>query len=87
MQIVYTAHVEKKLKFKEIRKLKINKRRLEEAIQNPIMVDRSEDPILIAIGRFTQELSLCVAYRKLNKKTRIITFYPAEKGRYERKIL
>jgi len=80
-------HAEKKLKFKEIGKLKITKRKLEEIIQNPIIVDRSEEPVLIAIGKLTEKLSLSVAYRNIGKKIRIITFYPAERGRYERKIL
>ena len=87
MKVVYTAHAEKKLKFSEIKKLKITKKKLESVIQNPIAIDRSEDPVLIAIGKLTEKLSLSVAYRKINKKIRIITFYPAERGRYERKIL
>ena len=80
-------HAEKKLKFKEIGKLKITKRKLEEIIKNIIIVDRSEEPVLIAIGKLTEKLSLSVAYRNIGKKIRIITFYPAERGRYERKIL
>ncbi len=56
-------------------------------IENPEVLDKSEDPVLIAISGFTDTLSLCVAYRKVEQQIRIITFYPAEKGRYERKIL
>ena len=87
MQIVYTAHAEKKLKLPEIVRLKIGKRKLEEVIKEPSVVDRSELPVIIAIGELTGKLSLCVAYKKVDRKLRVITFYPAEKGRYERKIL
>lgn len=84
---VYTVHSQQKLKLPEIKRLGISKKRIETTIEKPTTIDKSEDPVLIAIGSLTKTLSLCVVYRKVEKITRVITFYPAEKGRYERKVL
>lgn len=84
---VYTFHAEKKLLLPEVKKLKITKKRLENVIKKPVTIDRSEEPVYIAIGNLTRTLSLNVVYKKLKREIRVITFYPAEKGRYERKVL
>lgn len=84
---IYTLHAEQKLKFPEIKKLGITKRKIQKVVENPLALDKSEDPVYIVIGRLTDKLSLCVAYRRVERGIRIITFYPAEKGRYESKIL
>ena len=84
---VYTIHTKEKLKLPEVRKLEISKKHIEEVVEKPIAIDSSEQPVLIAIGALTKTLSLCVVYRRVKEGIRIITFYPAEKGRYERKIL
>ena len=83
----FTLHVEGKIKEQTSKKLGITKEQIQKVIENPIAVDKSEKPALIAIGQFTKTLSLCVVHRVSKGTTRIITFYPAEKGRYERKIL
>lgn len=87
MQFVYTVHAEDKLTWPEIIKLGINKRKIEKAVKMTSVVDKSELPVIIAVGELTKELSLCVAYRKVGRKVKVITFYPAERGRYESKIL
>lgn len=84
---VYTLHAKLKLKFPEIKKLGITKRKIQKVVENPTALDKSEDPVYIVIGKLTGKLSLCVAYRKVEEGIRVITFYPAEKGRYESKIL
>lgn len=84
---VYTFHAEQKFKLPEINKLGITKRKIQKVVENPLALDKSEDPVYIVIGKLTDRLSLCVAYRKVEEGIRIITFYPAEKGRYESKIL
>ena len=91
---VYTIHAKNKLKLPEIKKLGINKKIIQKTIEKPTTIDRSEEPVLIAIGNLTKTLSLNVVYKQsfsLNTKvetgTRIITFWPSEKGRYERKVL
>lgn len=84
---VYTLHAELKLKRSEIKTLGITKRKIQKVVENPVALDKSEDPVYIVIGKLTDKLSLCVAYREVEEGIRIITFYPAEKGRYESKIL
>lgn len=83
----YTLHAQLKLRKSVYRKLNISKKKIQNIIENPKAIDNSEDPVYIAIGDLGEELSLCVPYRKIGGIIRIITFYPAEKGRYERKIL
>ena len=87
MQFEYTIHAEDKLKRPEIVKLGINKAKIEQTIKAPATVDKSELPVIIAIRKLNKELSLCVAYKKVEKGIKVITFYPAERGRYESKIL
>ena len=87
MKFIYTLHAENKLKRPEITKLEIDKEKIEKIVLMPNVIDKSEYPVIIAVGRLTAKLSLCVAYRKIGRSWRVITFYPAEKGRYERKIL
>ena len=84
---VYTVHAEEKLKSQEARKLRITKKRIQRIVEKPIAIDASEKTVMIAIGKLSRTLSLAVVYKKVGDAIRIITFYPAEKGRYERKIL
>ena len=84
---VYTLHAKDKFELPEIKKLKIIKKKVENTIENPLALDKSEKPVYIAVSELSDTLSLCVAYRKDGRDTRIITFFPAERGRYERKIL
>jgi len=83
----YTLHAKQKFLLPYVKKLGITRKQVEGVLENPIALDKSEDPVYIAIGELSKDLSLCVAYRKVEKGIRIITFYPAEKGRYESKIL
>lgn len=76
-----------KLKKSVYRNLGISKKKIQATIEHPKAVDKSEDPVYIAVGDLGEDLSLCVPYRKIGGIIRVITFYPAEKGRYERKIL
>ena len=84
---MYTLHARSKFTLPEIKKLRIGLKQVEETIENPEVIDSSEEPVLIAISSLNDRLSLCVAYRKVEEGIRVITFYPAEKGRYESKIL
>lgn len=83
----YAVHAKQKLLAPTSQKLNLTKKRIQGVVENPVALDKSEKPVLIAIGNLTETLSLCVVYRKIKQETRIITFYPAEKGRYERKVL
>lgn len=84
----YTVHAEQKLKLPLSIKLGITRKKIQNIVKKPKVLDKSDDPVYIAISDLNETLSLCVAYRtKDDGIIRVITFYPAEKGRYERKIL
>lgn len=87
MQVVYSLHAEEKLVSSEARKLRITKAKIERVIGKPDAIDSSEKPVLIAIGKLTRELSLNAVYKRIEGGIKVITFYPAGRGRYERKIL
>ena len=86
MKIVFTSHAKDKLKSKDIKGLRINKKILIEVIHKPIAVNLNLNPHR-SVGRLTEELSIAVIWKKENDIITVITFYPAEKGRYENKIL
>jgi len=86
MRLVYTIHAEDKLKEPESKKLFITKKLLGEAILNPNTTEALGNPM-----RVTSDLdsthSLVVVYKKESGKIKVITFFPAQKGRYESKVL
>lgn len=82
MTVVYTEHTEDKLREKEAKKFSINKARLKAIVKNPKIVQ--ELPLVKrAIGPLDKKHSLCVIYKFEADTVKIITFFPAEKGRYE----
>jgi len=83
----YSWHALSKFELSEIKKLKIDKEHVEKVIRKPKVIDKIDKPVLMAIGELNKTLSLCVLYKKAKQGIRIITFFPAEKGRYEYKIL
>ncbi|MBI4130275.1 hypothetical protein HY468_03095 [Candidatus Roizmanbacteria bacterium] len=87
MNIIYTKHASDKLKTKEAKKFKITKKKIESGIINPESEEELEGEISRCIGHLNTKHSLCIIHRKDNGDTKVITFFPAEKGRYERKVL
>ncbi len=86
MKIVFTSHAKEKLQSKEAKVLGIKKKLVVQVIHKPIVVNKDLDPHQ-SIGVLNEELSLAVIWKKENDIIKVITFYPAEKGRYESKIL
>lgn len=88
MKIVYTYHAERKfIEEKYVRQLKITKTNIANVVHRPDLEDKSRGEKITAIGRADERHSLIVIYKIENEKLKIITFFPAEKGRYENKIL
>ncbi|MBI5155690.1 hypothetical protein HZA45_00290, partial [Candidatus Peregrinibacteria bacterium] len=54
-----------------------------EIINTPELIDNSEYPLLMAVGKLRRNLSLCIVYKHIEKGLKIITFFPAKRGRYE----
>lgn len=87
MRFVLTKHAIQKLKLKESRVFKINRSKLGTIINSGYMVSLPSG-VVRAVGKLNSTHSLCVVYRLENGDIiKIITFFPAEKGRYETKIL
>jgi len=84
--IKYTKHVYDKLKLQEIIELKINLKTIAGILKNPNTVDESIEPHQ-SIGSLSRTLSLSVIWKREDGIIKVITFYPARKGRYESKIL
>lgn len=84
MKIVYTKHAAVE-KFDMLKKHKftVNKKFIESVIKNPDHKDAESDkPKIIASKDIDQKHVLRVVYKREDDIITIITFYPAEKGRY-----
>ncbi len=85
--IKYTRHAEAKLKEIEPFLLKITKGKILKVVSHPIFVYHKVGNQFLAIGKLDRGRSLCVVYNEENNDRKIVTFFPAKKGRYESKIL
>lgn len=84
MKIIYTKHAGVD-KFALLRRhhFKVSKRLIKEVLQNPEHIDKESDtPKIIASRSIDSRHILRVVYRKEGDIITVITFYPAEKGRY-----
>ncbi|MBI4059192.1 hypothetical protein HY404_03050 [Candidatus Microgenomates bacterium] len=82
----YTIHARNKFRRKKIRELRIKAKIVENVVIKPDVIDEDRYP-RIAVAAISKNLSLVVVFREVEKGCRIITFFPAERGRYESKIL
>ncbi len=84
MKITYTKHSEED-KFSLFKKRGINltKRQIKSVIENPDNLDEVSDiPNIIASKKLNKKHVLRVVYKIEGDIIKVITFYPAEKGRY-----
>lgn len=86
MKITFTVHAKEKLLTDEIRALNITRKNIIETLAQPLFTNKDKNPHQ-NIGKLNDELSLAVIWKIENGIIKVITFYPAEKGRYESKIL
>lgn len=83
MNITFTKHANKKIKDLKVLGVKITKKQILAILKNPAQTDiQSDVPNSIAIGNFDTDHVLRVVYRNEDGILRVITFYPARKGRY-----
>lgn len=80
-------HASEKLDDAVSKQLGITADRIRTVLEEPECIDNSDFPVLMAVGKLTETLSLCVVYRFIERDVRVITFFPAQRGRYESKIL
>ena len=87
-RIEFSKHSIEKMEDKTSRKLNITGDVIKETVRAPEVIDNSQYPLLRAVKKLTGDLSLCVIYKIVKgEKIKIITFFPARRGRYESKIL
>ncbi len=85
VKIVFTIHAQEKIKSKEAKLLGITKQKIKNILINPDVTDKSVFPHK-NIGILNKTLSLVVIWKLEDDIMKVVTFYPAEKGRYERKL-
>lgn len=86
MKVIFTIHTKEKLLTSEIKVLGITRKRIIESLKQPLVTNKSANPHQ-SIGELNDELSLAVIWKIESGIIKVITFYPAEKGRYESKVL
>jgi uncharacterized DUF497 family protein len=87
MQIRFSKHATEKLKDPVCKNIGIKESTIKNVLAAPEVIDNSDFPLLMAIGKLNKNLSLCVIYKFIETDIKIITFFPAKRGRYEGKIL
>lgn len=86
MKVVFTIHAKEKLSTSEAKKLGITQEKIIYALKQPLVINNNVNPHQ-SVGKLSDELSLAVIWKMESAIIKVITFYPAEKGRYESKIL
>lgn len=86
MKVLFTIHTKEKLLTAEAKALRITKIRIIAILKKPIITNKKLNPHQ-SLGKLNDQLSLVVIWKTENDIMKVITFYPAEKGRYESKIL
>jgi len=83
---VFSNHALRKFIFFKKHKIYIRRKDVGETVLKGKVTDASKLPVTESTGEFDAFHSLVVIYRKIRDGFFIITFWIAEKGRYERKI-
>jgi uncharacterized DUF497 family protein len=87
LELKFSKHAREKLDDSTSKRLGITANIIKTVLDKPDLIDNSEYPVLMAVGRLKSNLSLCIVYKFTERDLRIITFFPAKRGRYEGKIL
>jgi len=83
MEVEFTKHAaEKFLEEVYVKDVKITKKKIFSVIEKPAFKKRQGEKIF-AVGDLAQRHVLVVIYKKVGKRAKVITFFPARKGRYE----
>ncbi len=86
MKIVYTKHALGKLTHPDIKRFNLKKKDIKDALESPdhhgVEVVREVEFILKSLD---SQHNLRVIYNVKSSIITVITFYPTEKGRYEKK--
>jgi hypothetical protein len=80
--IVYTKHVEEKLKRKDIKSFKINKKLIKRILDSEFPTKRTKTGECAIVKKLTNRHDLRIIYDIIGKDIKVITFHIARKGRY-----
>lgn len=83
---VFSRHALDKLKIKETKLFGVRKKIITHVVETGLIVE-TEEEVVLTVGSLDSHRSLCVVYKQAGGKIKIITFFVARKGRYERKVL
>lgn len=83
MKVVYTKHAEDKLKRSDIKSLMINKRKIEEILQNSRKKSRTKYNDYAVLASVDPRHDLRIIYDIIEQNLKVITFHIARKGRYK----
>ena len=81
--IVLTKHAADKLKTKDAKRFKITQARIRMILRKPSSGTMLSKGVIRAVGELDKKHSLCIVYKFEFDIIKVITFFPAEKGRYE----
>ncbi len=81
--IIFTSHSLYKFSFFKKHKIIISTKQIKDAIINGKITDTTEYPKIQSVGEYDKNHSLVTIYKKDEKSIIVITFWIAEKGRYE----
>lgn len=88
MKIVYSKHALEKFKDPSVAKFNIKKADIEEALNKPKeILDDQEQGVKLILGKLDKKHNLRIVYKEFGGIIIVITFHPAGKGRYEKKLL
>jgi hypothetical protein len=81
--ILYTKHANFKLRVLKQHGFTVSKEQIEDIIKEPEQVTAGRRGRLIAQKRISQTHLIRVIYERQEDEIKIVTFYPARRGRYE----
>lgn len=82
MKIIYTFHAEEKLKRSDIKKFKIGKNRIENALKYSEKKTKTRYGQFAAVVAIDKRHELRIIYDIIGKVMKVITFHITRKGRY-----
>ena len=85
MLIVFTKHALGKFETLGRHKFIVSKKKVLETLQNPLLIDYSRLPLLIAQSKFDRTHVLRVVYKEEKGVMKVITFYPGRFKNYVKK--
>ncbi|MDO8487007.1 MAG: DUF4258 domain-containing protein [Candidatus Curtissbacteria bacterium] len=83
MKIIYTQHSEEKLKRRDIKKFKINKKLIKSILKDPQIKSKTKYGDSCALSAINGDHDIRIIYDIISKdNSKVITFHISKRGRY-----